>query len=278
MSSPPPSDVQTPNDSPTTAPASATIPPYPLSMKEHLVLKPNADRRRLLLQVAVMLAYYHVVERVVHGDVKLTTVLVDERGVAQLPKATATVPITWLPRAPANPEQRLPMTTATDVYAFAWLVFHAFTDIDPQELAQNPQMMRFIASGVRPNRPGPGTLPTMRGLDDTIWNMLVRCWDISPIARPPITEVIHVFNSPSPSADLPPAPPPPYEAQSTGGGGQTPSPETVDTDYPRHAARSATPIELADAHMESVDRQRDSGDGEPRLNASTTLNGESTSA
>ncbi|KZV84791.1 hypothetical protein EXIGLDRAFT_726713 [Exidia glandulosa HHB12029] len=118
----------------------------------------------------------------------------------------------------------------------------------------------------------------MRGLDDTIWNMLVRCWDISPIARPPITEVINAFNSPSPPANLPPAPPPPYEAQSTGGGGRTLSPETVDTDNPGPATHTATTVELAGAPMESVDRQRDSGDDEPRLNASTTLNGESTSA
>ncbi|KZV96058.1 kinase-like protein [Exidia glandulosa HHB12029] len=88
------------------------------------------------------------------------------------------------------------MTTATDVYAFAWLVFHTYTDIDPQELARNPDIMRLIASGVKPNRPGPETLPSLRGLDDIIWNMCLRCWEISPIARPPITEVIHAFDPP----------------------------------------------------------------------------------
>ncbi|KZV93561.1 hypothetical protein EXIGLDRAFT_749094 [Exidia glandulosa HHB12029] len=282
MSSPTPSDAQTPADTPTVAPVPA--PPLPLSLKEHLALKPAADRRVLLLQVAVFLAFYHVVERVIHGDVKLTSVFVNDSGDAQLPKSRSTVPITSLPRAPTNPEERLPMTTATDVYAFAWLVFYAFTDIDPQVLARNPQTMRLIASGVKPNRPGPGTLPHQRGLNDTIWSMLVRCWDISPAARPPITEVLLAFNLPAPTVNPLPAPPPPYEARPAGGGGPTDAFGSADADDPastdgsREASvvGSAATAEPTHAHAptESVDRQRDTEDNDPGPDTSMSTEGD----
>ncbi|KZV84798.1 hypothetical protein EXIGLDRAFT_776167 [Exidia glandulosa HHB12029] len=228
MSSPTPSETvaQSPAASPP-APAvpagqASTITSGQMSLKEYLALKPAADRRALLQQVAVFLALYHVIERLIHGNVKLTSVYVDEHGTAHLPKGSTTVPITTLPRAPANPQERLPMTTATDVYAFAWLVFHVYTDIDPQELARNPSMMRMIASGVKPNRPAPGTLPAQRGLSDRIWAILLRCWDISPVARPSITEVVFAFDLPFSTGHLPP--PPPYEARAAGGGGQADTP------------------------------------------------------
>ncbi|KZV78646.1 hypothetical protein EXIGLDRAFT_737079 [Exidia glandulosa HHB12029] len=86
------------------------------------------------------------------------------------------------------------MTTATDIYAFAWLVLHVFTDIDPQDLARNPKIMSMIASGVKPNRPGPDMLPTLRGLNDTIWAILLQCWEIAPDARPSISEVLRALS------------------------------------------------------------------------------------
>ncbi|KZV91818.1 kinase-like protein [Exidia glandulosa HHB12029] len=176
-----------------------------LPLNEYLEVHPTADRSVLLQQVAILLALHHKVDRTIYGAVKLSSVQVSQGGRVQLIPTKSTIPITSLPRAPARPDERLPMTTATDVYAFAWLVFHTYTDIDPQELARNPDMIRLIASGVKPNRPGPETLPSLRGLDDTIWNMCLRCWEISPIARPQITEVIHAFDTPRAcSVDAPP--------------------------------------------------------------------------
>ncbi|KZV93536.1 hypothetical protein EXIGLDRAFT_41751 [Exidia glandulosa HHB12029] len=255
MSSPTPSEpvLQTPAASPP-APAATAVPSGHVALKEYLALKPAADRRALLQQVAIYLALYHVVERLIHGNVKLTSVYVDEHGTAHLPKGSTTVPITTLPRAPASPQERLPMTTATDVYAFAWLVFH--------ELARNPSMMRMIASGVKPNRPAPGTLPAQRGLSDRIWAILLRCWDISPVARPSITEVIHAFDLPLSTGHLPP--PPPYEARAAGGGGQTGTPvgtaaapeEGATTGTGSASEETETVMSVYDIR-ESVDRERD---------------------
>lgn len=108
-----------------------------------------------------------------------------------------------------SPDEQLPRTTATDVYAFARLAFHVcrmrytcqfnthreqvFTDIDPNDLVRQDDVMKLIASGVKANRPGPESLPTQRGLSDKIWEVLLQCWEISPISRPPISAVIHAF-------------------------------------------------------------------------------------
>ncbi|KZV93526.1 hypothetical protein EXIGLDRAFT_716998 [Exidia glandulosa HHB12029] len=163
-------------------------------LSQYLAEHGNADRAKLMQQVAVTLSTYHNVHRDIHGDMKMINVVVNADGDAELLKSAATVPITSEPAAPATPEERLPMTTATDVYAFAWLVFQTFTDIDPQELARDPKVMRMIASGAKPNRPGPDSLPAQRGLHEEIWAMLLRCWEISPAARPTITEVVKVFD------------------------------------------------------------------------------------
>ncbi|KZV88161.1 hypothetical protein EXIGLDRAFT_772955 [Exidia glandulosa HHB12029] len=122
--------------------------------------------------------------------------MVSACGVARLVESTKTIPITEQPRAPTDPEDRLPMTTATDVYAFGWLVFQVLTDIDPFEMVRNPNIMKLIASGVKPNRPAPSTLPWKRGLDDVLWNQCLRCWEISPTERPTMEDVLEVFNVP----------------------------------------------------------------------------------
>ncbi|KZV78644.1 hypothetical protein EXIGLDRAFT_519546 [Exidia glandulosa HHB12029] len=204
-------------------------------LKDYLASHPSAQRSLLLQQVAAQLAAYHMTTRVVHGDVKMAnvqvalngviklgestksapiscearasvSVLVDEHGYARLPKSRATAPVTSRPRAPANPDERLPMTTATDVYAFAWLVFHVYTDIDPHELARDPQTMRLIASGVKPNKPGPRTIPVHRGLDDPLWDVITRCWELNPALRPSMDEVLRAFDPPT-------APPPGLNAE-----------------------------------------------------------------
>ncbi|KZV84803.1 hypothetical protein EXIGLDRAFT_841918 [Exidia glandulosa HHB12029] len=179
-------DVHLPSDAPVT----------PLS--QYIAGHTCADRARLMQQVAVTVSDYHNVQRVIHGDLKMINVVVNADGDAELLKTAATVSITSEPATPTHPEERLPMTTATDVYAFAWLVFQTFTDIDSQALVRDPKVMRMIASGAKPNRPGPDSLPTQRGLNEEIWAMLLRCWEISPAARPSITEVVKVFDPSAP--------------------------------------------------------------------------------
>ncbi|KZV84797.1 hypothetical protein EXIGLDRAFT_753635 [Exidia glandulosa HHB12029] len=165
-----------------------------MPLGEYLTRYPNADRSLLCKQLAAQLSVYHNTQQLVHGDVKMANVMMDENGVAILPKSEKTVPITSQPRAPASPEERLPMTTGTDLYAFAWLVFRVYTDIDPLILAHDSKTMHLIASGIKPNRPGPDTLSTMRGLNDQIWEIMLRCWDLSPAARPRAAEVAHAFD------------------------------------------------------------------------------------
>ncbi|KZV93535.1 hypothetical protein EXIGLDRAFT_835609 [Exidia glandulosa HHB12029] len=132
-----------------------------MPLSEYLTRYPNADRRLLCKQLAAQLSVYHNAQHLVHGDVKMT-----------------------------SPEERLPMTTATDLYAFkfAWLVFQA----SPYRLPFIPHTHAF--SGIKPNRPGPDTLPTMRGLNDQIWGIMLKCWHISPAARPRAGDVLEAFN------------------------------------------------------------------------------------
>ncbi|KZV84793.1 hypothetical protein EXIGLDRAFT_841909 [Exidia glandulosa HHB12029] len=168
-------------------------------LEQYLAENPDVDRGRILRQIADSIETYHNVDHMIHGAIKMANVVVDEHGNAHLMKSTANVPITSLPSTPATPQERLPMTTATDIYALAWLTFHVFTDINPQDLASNPKIMNMIASGVKPNRPGPNTLPTQRGLNDSIWAVLLQCWVISPVARPSITAFLRSFDVPAPA-------------------------------------------------------------------------------
>ncbi|KZV93528.1 hypothetical protein EXIGLDRAFT_691497 [Exidia glandulosa HHB12029] len=168
-------------------------------LKQYLAENPDADRGRILRQIADGIERYHNVDHMIHGAIKMANVVVDEHGNAHLMKSAASVPITSQPSTPATPEERLPMTSATDIYALGWLTFHVFTDIDPQDLARNPKIMSMIASGVKPNRPGLNTLPTKRGLNDSIWAVLLQCWGISPAARPSITAFLRSFDVPAPA-------------------------------------------------------------------------------
>ncbi|KZV89903.1 hypothetical protein EXIGLDRAFT_750945 [Exidia glandulosa HHB12029] len=165
------------------------------SLGEHLTLNPAADRASLLLRAAECVEHLHEVHHEIYGDIKLGNIFVSSNGSVRLRQSAKTATITSEPREPNHPNEKLPMTTATDVYAFAWLIFHVYTDIDPQELALNSEILRLIAAGVKPTRPGPATIPTKRGLNDAIWEMCLLCWEISPAARPSMTEVIRVFET-----------------------------------------------------------------------------------
>ncbi|KZV93576.1 hypothetical protein EXIGLDRAFT_717045 [Exidia glandulosa HHB12029] len=162
------------------------------SLEEHLTLN-SADRASLLFRAAECVKHVHEVHREIYGDIKLGNILVSANGSVRLRHSVKTTTITSEPRESNYPNEKLPMTTATDVYAFAWLIFHVYTDIDPQELALNSEILRLIAAGAKPTRPGPATIPAKRGLDDAIWELCLCCWEISPAARPLMAEVMRVL-------------------------------------------------------------------------------------
>lgn len=90
---------------------------------------------------------------------------------------------------------RVPRTISSSsiVYFESNCAIQIYTDIDPQQIARNPHILQLIARGMKPNRPGPQTLPFVLGLNDDIWEMCMRCWEISPIDRPPMQEVLPAF-------------------------------------------------------------------------------------
>ena len=69
-----------------------------------------------------------------------------------------------------------------------------FTDIDPAVLASDVTVMELVSKGVPPSRPGPLSRASVRGLDDTLWNILLLCWDVSPAARPSMVAVANAFD------------------------------------------------------------------------------------
>lgn len=48
--------------------------------------------------------------------------------------------------------------------------------------------------GLKSSRPGPHTLPWARGLGERIWDTCLQCWEISPVERPMIEEVLKAFD------------------------------------------------------------------------------------
>ena len=100
-------------------------------------------------------------------------------------------------------------TQKTDVYAFGCLYYtvrlrfsktysyikpcpgQIFFDTVPFQGKNNPQIMRLVSKGVRPDR-----LENPRMEDDT-WNVIQNCWKQRPSSRPPMETIVAMLTPPS---------------------------------------------------------------------------------
>ncbi|KAG8920481.1 hypothetical protein FRC01_000732 [Tulasnella sp. 417] len=173
------------------------------NIMEYLAKNPNADRRRLINQVAEGLVYLHGREPpVVHSDIKPANVLVSDNGDAKLCDfgisklvqentsgftTTASVKGTLRYSSPDMLDLDGESTPTTDVWAFGMLILHVMTNKLPYvELMSDAKVIMAIMSGQRPFPVNYPELPST----DPLWNVMEECWCEDPTDRPTMTDIL----------------------------------------------------------------------------------------
>ncbi|KZV93562.1 kinase-like protein [Exidia glandulosa HHB12029] len=174
---------------------------YNGTISQYLTKNPDADRRKLVSQVADALAFLHDTCHLMHGHVDCANVLISDMGDALLSNFRDCAPAN---EASLYDSQRLveeaalsgglaPKTSALDVYAYGWFLYHVYTDISPQQIARDRGLVGQIVRGMIPTRPTLDSVAIDRGLDDLIWNICVACWRLNPVVRPRMSVIAWNF-------------------------------------------------------------------------------------
>jgi len=179
----------------------------------YLVSNPQANRLEIIIGVAHGLRYLHS-RNVVHGDLKGHNVLIhddgtprlsdfgrskfiDHRGFTTSFSGSSRYMAPELTMAESdvdyddddNPVNDAPpkLTKETDVFAFSMVALEIITGKLPFfYIRQDTTVIAFIQEGKRPERSR--CLPTI--FTDTMWELLVNCWDRDPGQRPNMGTVV----------------------------------------------------------------------------------------
>ncbi|KAG6890511.1 hypothetical protein C0995_007710 [Termitomyces sp. Mi166 len=183
------------------------------NITEYLKRNHTSNRVRFVDDVARGLKYLHE-NGIVHGDLKGKNVLVSEDGRAVLadfgtssildyntlvgvsppPSVSQEGTARW--RAPETfnfeGDEELPDTTASDVYAFAMVVYEIFANQVPfSQFKIDISIMRAVVEGERPPRPPANSASwTVWGLSEHMWSLMEGCWVTQPEERPTMQDVV----------------------------------------------------------------------------------------
>ncbi|EJD38048.1 kinase-like protein [Auricularia subglabra TFB-10046 SS5] len=187
------------------------------NISEFLVANPEADRLKLLRQVAEGLRYLHDKCKLVHGNIKCPNVLIGNDHSAKLADFGLSTLMEWggrsriralhdsgsLPfQAPehlhdtaerdrfvnTDPVISRSKTTSSDVYAFATLVYQCYTGSPPwADLPEFEIFERMVAGQAPPRIPEDACDPA---IGDGLWDLCLRCWNLSPQSRPTTQSVL----------------------------------------------------------------------------------------
>ncbi|KZV91837.1 kinase-like protein [Exidia glandulosa HHB12029] len=169
---------------------------------------PNADRLKLMFDVACGLKYLHD-RSIVHRAVESNSILVGKGGDAILSDfgvAKALDELDLKNPNPANPNYTVSggaqsslrwmapevsdnqYSLPADVYSWAMTTLHVFSGVLPFGTTKQPgRVVIDVSRGRRPKREDhPSPL-----LTDQMWGLLQRCWDQEPKDRPTIVDVLH---------------------------------------------------------------------------------------
>ncbi|KAG6875968.1 hypothetical protein C0993_006528, partial [Termitomyces sp. T159_Od127] len=186
------------------------------NINEYLKSHPDADRQKLALDVGKGLSYLHDMG-IIHGDLKGPNVLVNDAGCALLSdfgissvmdsdlvswtsQITGSKPGTVRWQAPElipivdgdDDGEAIKCTTASDVYAWACVMFEIFVGQVPfGNIRHDAAVVVHVQSGGRPRRPDASS-PVWHelALTNNIWSCMEHCWDREPSQRPSAKEII----------------------------------------------------------------------------------------
>jgi len=179
------------------------------NLKCYIKKQPNADKLVLITQAASALSYLHDLS-IIHGDFKASNILINDDGEASIIDfglsrildtsgfTTKLASGTLRFMAPelievcvGEEDQSIPQVTeATDVWAFAMTVIEIVTESMPfSHLKRDGSVIHYVMTGGRPKR------EHCRQINDEIWMMLERCWDIDPNQRPSMATLSTFFTS-----------------------------------------------------------------------------------
>ncbi|KAG8790267.1 hypothetical protein FRC12_012341 [Ceratobasidium sp. 428] len=163
----------------------------------YLARTPKADRCELSAQIAKGLAYLHSVG-ITHGDVKADNVMICGNGTAKLADFgsaklkdyTLQFSENLKPRsgttkflAPERLRGQGPSAEA-DVYALGMTILHIISGEPPFKETDRDAIYMTVTTFKRvPPRPL-GAIPEDSEHGDTLWSLLLHCWDQEPAARP----------------------------------------------------------------------------------------------
>ncbi|KAJ6587629.1 kinase-like domain-containing protein, partial [Mycena vulgaris] len=149
------------------------------------------------------LAFLHD-QKIVHGDLRGSNILVDDNGhacltdfgLAVLSDATTTQTpdgagsVQWMAPELFNPTafglQNPARTPASDIYAFGCVCLELYTGAPPfhKAMLYNASVMLQVLEGIRPSRPGGDVI------SDHMWELMQKCWSHNIADRPSILGII----------------------------------------------------------------------------------------
>ncbi|KAJ7446574.1 kinase-like domain-containing protein [Mycena latifolia] len=193
----------------------ALVVPSYRTVANFLAENPRTDVLNLMNGVAAGLSYLHSqTPPIIHGDLKGSTVFVSPSGTTLL----SDIGIAAIPQPPdwgfhglddarwfapeimdpalrpmhgslaRTPDDALPVTRESDVYAFGMLAYEMHTRALPfAEHTWAARVVVKVVGGTRPARPPPAQSPQ---LDDTLWSLVQLCWAHDWRRRPDIDTVL----------------------------------------------------------------------------------------
>ncbi|KAF8589937.1 ras GEF [Ramaria rubella] len=192
----------------------------------YVCTNPNADRLKILCEVATGLEFLHK-HGVVHGDLRGANILISDAQIACITDFGLSVILEetdvhssatadnhgnsrWMAPELINPEliglQVVKPNTTTDVWSYGMLCLEILTGLPPfHHRTRAPAVISDLINGMRPTRPPVEV--TRRGLSDALWDLMQQCWHQTPRLRPSMTDIPPLIRQTSQISHQPPSPP-----------------------------------------------------------------------
>jgi len=181
----------------------AMISPLYDNGRNYLLYHPQADRLAITIGIARGIKYLHS-KNVVHGDIDQHSILIDQNGIPRLSgfsqsqfinhrDSDAMISIGSIrylapERLPPLGVKFLPEATKeSDVYSFSMVALQILSGEESFFYLRNTsRVINLINKGIRPERSKYQSMV----LTDSVWQLLVDCWDQDPGKRPEMGTVV----------------------------------------------------------------------------------------